>query len=413
METTLENKPGPFKEVWLITLGHGLTHWYPATFYLILPFVGKDLGLNFTQIGFIITFQFIASTISNIPGGMLVDTIGKKGLLMALSLFWVGIPYLLMNFTSSYLILLFLISLVGIGNNLWHPTAISTLSQQFPERKGLVLSIHGMGANVGDALAPLAIGALLGTLNWRAVVVINILPGAIMASLVLIFLRNLRVASKDKENLYNQSVKGIQITKYIKGLKDLFHNKSLIVISASSGFRSMTQNALLTFLPLFLLQELNYSPFWVGTGMFLLQAGGFIAAPIAGYLSDKLGRRKITTTSMIMTAVILVFMAILGRSSCFIFFIAILGFFLYAIRPVLQAWIIECTPKEMAGTSIGILFGMQSLGSSISPLIGGIIADKFGLFGTFYFITTTIILANLFIFLMPNETDRNEKHLVA
>lgn len=187
METTLENKPGPFKEVWLITLGHGLTHWYPATFYLILPFVGKDLGLNFTQIGFIITFQFIASTISNIPGGMLVDTIGKKGLLMALSLFWVGIPYLLMNFTSSYLILLFLISLVGIGNNLWHPTAISTLSQQFPERKGLVLSIHGMGANVGDALAPLAIGALLGTLNWRAVVVINILPGAIMASLVLIF----------------------------------------------------------------------------------------------------------------------------------------------------------------------------------------------------------------------------------
>src|SRR5436853_423814 len=26
-----------FREVWLITIGHALTHWYPATFYLLLP----------------------------------------------------------------------------------------------------------------------------------------------------------------------------------------------------------------------------------------------------------------------------------------------------------------------------------------------------------------------------------------
>jgi len=32
--------------------------------------------------------QHIAGTLSNLPGGMMVDAIGKKGYLMAASLFW-------------------------------------------------------------------------------------------------------------------------------------------------------------------------------------------------------------------------------------------------------------------------------------------------------------------------------------
>ena len=32
-----------FADVWLITLGHTLTHWYPATFYLLLPLIGNEL----------------------------------------------------------------------------------------------------------------------------------------------------------------------------------------------------------------------------------------------------------------------------------------------------------------------------------------------------------------------------------
>ena len=48
------------REVWLITIGHGLTHWYPATFYLLLPIIGKELGLTYSQIGLIMTCQFLA-----------------------------------------------------------------------------------------------------------------------------------------------------------------------------------------------------------------------------------------------------------------------------------------------------------------------------------------------------------------
>ena len=82
-----------FREVWMITLGHALTHWYPSTFYLLLPIIGKELGLSYSQIGLIMTCQYVAGAVANVPGGILVDTVGRKGLLMALSLFWVGFPY--------------------------------------------------------------------------------------------------------------------------------------------------------------------------------------------------------------------------------------------------------------------------------------------------------------------------------
>ncbi|TBL81402.1 MFS transporter [Paenibacillus thalictri] len=397
------------KEMWLITIGHGLTHWYPATFYLLLPIIGKELGLNYTEIGMVISFQYIASTISNVPGGMLVDMVGRKGLLMALSLFWVGFPYLFMNFSNTYWMLLLCTSLVGIGNNLWHPTAIPTLAQRYPERKGFVLSIHGMGANVGDALAPLAAGSLLALLTWRQVVVINIIPGILMALIILILLRNLQMGPKKKkdkdpaEAASKQKEDGQNLKEYTSGLKQLFKNRSLVFISTSSAFRSMTQNALLTFLPLYLAHELGFSPLWVGAGMFLLQMGGFIAAPISGHLSDKWGRKKILSASMAMTAIILVLLAIMGKSPLFIVFIAVLGFFLYAVRPVMQAWLMETSPKKMAGTSVGILFGMQSLGQAISPMIGGMISDKFGLFSAFYFVAGTIVIANLLILLAPQQ----------
>ena len=393
--------PPTFREMWMITLGHALTHWYPATFYLLLPIIGKELGLTYSQIGLVMTCQFIAGAVANVPGGVLVDTVGRKGVLMATSLFWVGFPYLLMGFSHGYLMLLGCVALVGFGNSLWHPTAIPTLARRYPERKGLVLSLHGMGGNVGDALAPIVIGSLLSVLTWRQAVMLNVVPGVVMALMILVFLGTLQLGSKKKPKAEEEG-KGQSLGDYFRDMPALFRNRALIMITMGGAFRSLTQNGLLTFLPVFLSYEMGFSPFWVGAAMFALQAAGFAASPIAGHLSDSMGRKSVLMTSMLMTGVVLVFMAFAGTSHAFILFVAIMGFFLYAIRPVLQAWLLETTPKNMGGTSIGILFGAQSMGSAVGPLIGGMIADRWGLTATFWFLAATIVIANFFILGMPD-----------
>lgn len=379
----------PWRELWLITIGHGLTHWYPATFYLLLPLIGTELGLSYSQIGLIMTCQYIASAVANVPGGVLVDTVGRKGLLMAVSLFWIGFPYLLIGFTHSYLMLLACVSLVGFGNSLWHPTAIPTLARRYPERKGLVLSIHGMGGNVGDAVAPVIIGSALAWFTWREVVVLNVMPGLVVAALLFALLGTLRLAARKQET---QSV-----GEYFAGLRELFRSRALVLLSTGSAFRTMTQSALLTFLPVYLAKDMGYSPFWVGACLFALQAAGFAASPIAGHLSDRLGRKQILVGSMAATALVLVAMAFAGGSPLFVALVAVLGFFLYATRPVIQAWMLEATPKNMAGSSIGLLFGAQAIGAALGPLAGGMVADRYGLLAAFYFLAATIVVANLFV----------------
>src|ERR1700727_4031230 len=113
---------------------------------------------------------------------------------MAISLFWIGFPYLVMGVSHTYWMILVCATLVGIGNNLWHPTAIPWLADRFPSRKGLVMAFHGMGANVGDAVAPLVIGILLQSFNWRTVVVMNVLPGIVVAAFILVYVGRLQMA---------------------------------------------------------------------------------------------------------------------------------------------------------------------------------------------------------------------------
>jgi MFS family permease len=387
------------RDVWLISLGHGLTHWYTATFYLLLPLIGRELGLTYTEIGIIMTIQHLAGAISNIPGGILVDTIGKKGYLMAASLFWVGFPYALMSLTHSFWMLLACVTLVGIGNNLWHPAAIPTLAYRYPDRKGLVLSFHGMGGNLGEAIAPFVVGALLAWLSWRVVVVVNVVPGIIMAMLILVMLG---AFSMDRSEDGKAKAERFDSRRYFRDCASLLRNRGLMLVSCSAAFRSMTQAGLLTFLPVYLAYELNYSPFIVGVCVTLLQIAGFVAGPFAGHLSDRMGRKRVVMSSMLLTGIMIAGMALAGHSILFVFFIALVGFFLYAMRSVLQAWAIECTPKHLAGTGVGVQFGITAMGASVAPALFGMIADAWDIYSAFFFLAGTIIAANFLVFFVPN-----------
>jgi MFS family permease len=260
------------------------------------------------------------------------------------------------------------------------------------------MSIHGMGGNVGDAVAPLVAGLLLGFMSWRNVVVINVVPGVLLAVFALIYLGR-RQNGDDAASV--DAAPKISAAERVRMFGALLKNRALITLAAGSAFRTMTQGALLTFLPLYLAREMGYPPLWTGACMFALQAGGFIAAPIAGHLSDRVGRRQIILSSMAMSAVVIFLMLFAGGTGWFVMFVSVLGFFLFAVRAVLQAWLLDATPPAMGGSAIGLLFASQAFGQAVGPVSAGIVADHYGLMGAFYFLAGTIVIANFLVFVTP------------
>jgi MFS family permease len=388
--------------LWLVALGHTFTHWCPATFYLLLPFVVKELGLSYSQAGFLVTIRAAANLIVNVPAGMLVDIIGKKGLLMALALVATGVPYFLVGISHNFFWVALFLAFVGVGNYLWHPAAISTLSEKYPDKRGFAIAIHAIGPNIGESIAPLLVGVLLLYLSWRNVLFLNLIPGIVIAFILWKFLFG-------KLDSRTQSKKGLSAREYLAGMKKMAQNPSILALVFVAGMRSMTQQGLHTFLPLYLTNDLGLSSAVAGLYLSVTQTAGMIGTPIAGSISDQNGRKRVLTAGLLSTSIVLVILAYFQFTWLFITGLACLGFFLYAVRPVIWAWVLDLSPKELGGSMVSFFSGSQSLLSSMSPLICGFIADRWGILAAFYFLAGTVFVANLIVMAIREEKHENSR----
>ncbi len=407
---------GSHLAVWATGIGHAYTHWFPATFYLLLPLIKDELNLSYTEMGFLVTIRYIASTVSNFPSGMLSDMFRRRDILMALSLAWVGLPYMFAGLSSNYNVLLLCMVLIGTGNNFWHPAAISALSDIYPKKKGWALGWHASAANAGDALGPFLTGILLAWMTWRTILVVSFVPGVALGALIWWMLgeASRRAAAEEAKKAVPGQVKAVKarmsLKEYFASLWQLLINPHVFILSLINGVRSLTQNGLSTFLPSFLMNVQHLTPWLAGIYMTVIQVAGVIAAPLAGQASDRYGRKKVTSSSLLFTSIGVFFLAFLDIPWLFVVFLAVVGFFLYALRPVLFAWTMEVAPPDMGGTAIAIQFSFQSGLAALAPVIGGWIADNWGLMATFYFLAATVLISNvLVIFVKDVKPHKEEK----
>ena len=380
----------------LVSLGHGATHWIAATLYLVLPFITRDLGLSYTEAGLLVTCFYVSSALANVPSGSVVDLTGRRILIQAIALVGGSAGLFFVGITTSYVALAAAVTLIGATNMLWHPAAISYLSGHLPKNRGYALSIHALGANVGDAVAPVFAGWLMLTLTWHATAEINALTGVIVAALLLVVLNGGDTAAKAQ-------AKATDLRAYITNTVTVFRRREVWTLCLMAGVRSMMQGGLLVFLPLYLADEMKLNPFWMGMALMLLQVGGIIAAPIAGVLSDRIGRRPIVLAGMTSTTILVAALTFISDATVFVAAISVLGFCMYAMRPVIHSWLMDRTPPALAATMTSAMFGTQSILTALAPPIGGLIADHYGLAAVFYFLAACVLVANALALVVPRS----------
>jgi MFS family permease len=322
---------------------------------------------------------------------------------MSLALAWAALPYLIIGMTSSYTVIVLAMGVVGVGSFLWHPAAITALSDLYPTRRGYGLALHELGANLGDTLTPLAAGFLLAALNWRQVLLIIVAAGLLLTLVVISMMTH---AHRQRGAAPSRT---LAAKDYVRGLRLLLRNGRLLVLALVSGVRAMTQLGLSTFLPLYLLNERHLPAALIGLYLAVVQGSGMIATPIAGVLSDRLGPKRIATAGMLTTSLVILGFAALNLGAAFVGALALLGFFVYSMRPAIFRWAIGVVPREYEGTAVGILFTTQALLPAAMPIVGGYLGDRYGLLSIFYVIAGTVLVANLALLFVPDVQGRRPR----
>ena len=383
--------------IYMMGLGHGATHWIAGILYMLLPVLREDLGMTYTQAGTLAAIFHVSSFAANFGSGALVDITGRKVLLQIVALALGALALFGLGTSSAYLVIGLMVVVIGATNNLWHPPAIAFISARYPDHRGYALSIHATGASVADMIAPVAAGALLVHLTWQQTAMVSTAPVAIVIVMfAVILLSGDRVERAQRGS--NQDFR-----TYLSGLLSMVKNRAILGLSLAAAFRSMAQNGLLVFLPLYLADVLKVNTVVMGTALMAMHLAGVVVTPLAGTWSDRVGRRPVVLAGLGASTVTIIGLTFVASTTAFVVGVSILGFVLYAVRPVIHSWMMDIAPDDMRGSATSLLFGTQSLLSIGMPIIGGVIADQYGLTAVFYLIGATMLIANLTTITLPDS----------
>lgn len=373
-----------------IAVAHAIKHVYNSGLRsLIMPDIKIGLRLDRAQFGSLATSSAIGWWLSTMTAGYLGDRYSHRaGLMLAIALALMGGALFLGGIVNNYVNMLLVMFLVGFGPAMFHPPAIGELSRRFPDRRGFAVSLHGVGANVGEVIGPPVVAAFLAFMIWRHLLMVSIVP-SLMAGAAVWLLIPSRKADIDTG--------ATSVREYFVSLASLLNNRMLLLLIGATALRSIGEEGVSAFLSLYMRDDLKYSVTTVALFFSFAQIAGIVSQPVMGYLSDRVGRKPVLVsgTALVMLSAfalsvaepgVQLFLTVLVRSA--------VGF---SLHHIFVAAALDVAHDTTQSTVTSLIYGAGFVGT-ISPFVAGIISERYGIHSVFIYggivmIAPTVLLA--------------------
>ena len=380
-----------------LAVGHVGFHWILQSFVVVVPEIQHAFGLNGVGVGGIQAVRELTSGLITLPGGVVVGMLRRWwSWLLAVCVGASGLGSLLMGISPVYPLLLMGVSVVSVSHSLWHLPAAASLSHHFANRRGTMLSFHGVGGSVGDVAGPLVTGVLLLVLGWRGILSIYAIGPFFMAFLAVWIFKGIG-------DLRENDVKTAGLAERLAMTKAIFKSRLLQGMTVVRGLRSMALGAVVTLLALYLGNDLDLAVFNRGFHISLLIAVGLLAKPMDGMVSDKLGRKQVLVPGLIWSCVLATMIVVFDDGISLTITIALLGLFLYPDQPILTAALFDVLGREEATIGLGVVSFVSFLMAATSPLIAGAIYEISGFHAGMIYVAVLFALAAVVFALLPLE----------
>lgn len=354
----------------------------------------QNLGASGIRIGLIFAGFGISRTIISPFVGRVSDERGRRNFLIIglIGYTLTGLGYVI----ATNVVLLTIVRFAnGFTSAMVLPVSQAYIGDITPKgREGTYMSAFMTSLMIGFGVGPFIGGWMFDTYSAFAAFYTMAALSAVALGLVILFLPNLEDLQKN-QNLKLEKTKINPIVKAKPSMRRAIKDdyvKGIMLYRTSVG---LSRNALVSFLPIFLVSSFAASATQVGIILAVFLLVGAVLQPLMGMVSDRLDKTKLILIGMGVGA----FLLFLFPFASNLWLVLLLA----GIAPIFS--VTADAPALALGTEVGRRHGMATvlslydtamgMGMVGGPLITGLFVDNFGINSMFYLWSIVGILAVL------------------
>ena len=377
------------------SLGSGLfTNGVWDMLSVIVPLYAVAVGLGAAEIGMIVAARSVLPAVLSIHGGILVDQLGTRRVLLAVALGCAGLP-LLYPLSGWFAMLVTLQLLLGLASSV-SMAASQTWSIQASGGDTALLARYSIVSRIGTFLAPITVGAawdLYGA--WAAFISVSLCGAGIIAS----------AARADPDGAGRRPHAAVPARTVLAALVPRWseHKQALALAAVPAvafvlalSFLRNSHGAIQSSLYVVYLADIGWSGTLIGVLVGLAEFFGVFGSMMAAATERRVpaGRLMLACIAVSLTAIAITpliggFLAALVAAS------AARGTAQGMSQPLMYSMLSRAAPSARHGTSVGLRNAVVRFASILTPAAMGIAAEAWGVEASFYVIGAVLLLATV------------------
>jgi SHS family lactate transporter-like MFS transporter len=281
----------PTKDQWYAYiaawLGWTLDAFDFTVFLVLVVSIAKEFNASLTLVSTVVSLTLFMRLFGAVASGWMADRMGRKAPLM-ISILWYSVCNFIAGFSPSFVFLLVVRTILGIGMGAEWPAGAALAMETWPIRsRGLMASVLQGSWALGYLLSALLYATVYQYIGWRGMLWIGVLP-----ALAVVWIRYyVKEPEIWQENQRQQKANNAQVKAPLFRIfrHDMIWNTFTACWWMASAF--IIYYSIFGLFATWLTKDLHMSPAAVGWPLVLTNAATFAASFLWGALADKIGRR--------------------------------------------------------------------------------------------------------------------------
>jgi MFS transporter, FSR family, fosmidomycin resistance protein len=290
----------------------------------------------------------------------------EKAFLLPTGALAAGMGFALLPFSSSYLPVLLLVTVSGLGIAAYHPEGFKTAAFYTGPRAATGMSVFSVGGNAGMALGPIICLPVISYLGFDALPLV-VIPSLAFTAAIIYWRRQVAVPERTGQTRLEDDTR-----------RNRASYGPLINIISVVVMRSWTQMGLLSYIPFYYINFLRGDPVYAGTLVSLFLLGGIVGTLAGGPLADRWGHKFYISLTMALSTLTFPLIFLLeGFPLLLAATLFWLGAILVSTFSVTVVMSQKLLPRNL-GIASGLTTGFAIGAGGIGVTLLGVVADRFG-----------------------------------